>query len=111
MAMKNICTNTLSSSFISYTVITSTGISLKWNRLGLVLIFLGLVAGGIVWAFLVSLRFWYLVSNVPGKDIGEPIWILDPEFTLIAAVPGLLLALYGFYVAVIEENRRISNTP
>jgi len=83
---------------------------LKSNKLGPILIFLGLIGGGILWTFLVSLRFWYLINNVPGKDIGEAIWVLDPEFTLIAAVPGLLLALYGLYVAAIEENKKISNT-
>ncbi|TFG12910.1 hypothetical protein EU537_08055 [Candidatus Thorarchaeota archaeon] len=83
---------------------------MKSNKLGPILIFFGLIGGGILWAILVSLRFWYLVNNVPGKDIGEAIWVFDAEFTLLAAVPGFLLTLYGLYITAVDENQSVSKS-
>jgi hypothetical protein len=64
------------------------------------LVALGVFGGGLLWMMLIGLRFEYLVTVVySGYDPGEAIWALDPVFTLIAAVPGVLLSFAGLIMS------------
>lgn len=66
-------------------------------RLGPQLVFIGIFGGGLLWLFACVARFDYLINEVyNGGGPGEAIWIIDPVFTIIAALPGLFLVLFGF---------------
>jgi hypothetical protein len=68
---------------------------LRRTPMGPTLVFLGIFGGGLLWMVLTGLRFEYLITNVYHGDPGEAIWSLDPLFTVIAAVPGLILVFVG----------------
>jgi hypothetical protein len=69
--------------------------------LGPFLVALGVFGGGLLWLILIGFRFEYLITVVyNGYDPGEAIWTLDPMFTLIAAVPGVLFTLTGLIVSL-----------
>ena len=74
---------------------------LKRIPLGPALVFLGVFGGGILWLILIGLRFDYLITEVyNGGGPGEAIWSLDPLFTILAAIPGIILVLVGLIVSV-----------
>ncbi|MHA1485328.1 MAG: hypothetical protein ACTSPR_08425, partial [Candidatus Thorarchaeota archaeon] len=73
---------------------------LKRIPLGPALVFLGVFGGGLLWIVLVGLRFAYLITEVYNGDPGEAIWSLDPLFTILAAIPGIILVLVGLIVSV-----------
>jgi len=68
--------------------------------LGPAFVSLGIFGGGFLWIVLTGLRFDYLITNVYHGDPGEAIWSLDPFFTVIAAVPGLILVFVGIILSV-----------
>ncbi len=62
---------------------------------------LGIFGGGLLWVVLVQLRFDYLITEVyDGGGPGEAIWSIDPLFTILAAIPGLILVFVGLIVSV-----------
>jgi cation transport ATPase len=63
--------------------------------LGPALVFLGIFGGGLLWIVLIGLRFDYLINEVYDGDPGEAIWSLDPLFTMLAAIPGVVLVFAG----------------
>ncbi|MFW9974008.1 MAG: hypothetical protein ACFFDQ_01900 [Candidatus Thorarchaeota archaeon] len=67
--------------------------------MGPALVSLGIFGGGFFWLVLTGLRFDYLITNVYHGDPGEAIWSLDPLFTVIAAVPGLILVFVGIILS------------
>ena len=74
---------------------------LKRIPLGPALVFLGVFGGGLLWLVLCGLRFDYLITEVyNGGGPGEAIWSLDPLFTMLAAIPGMILVFAGFIVSV-----------
>jgi len=74
---------------------------LKRIPLGPALVFLGVFGGGLLWLVLIGLRFNYLITEVyNGGGPGEAIWSLDPLFTILAAIPGIILVLVGLIVSV-----------
>jgi len=74
---------------------------LKRIPLGPALVFLGVFGGGLLWLVLIGLRFDYLITEVyNGGGPGEAIWSLDPLFTILAAIPGIILVLVGLIVSV-----------
>ena len=74
---------------------------LNQSRLGPFLTFIGVFGGGIFWLIACGLRFDYLVNEVYNDpNPGEAIWAMDPVFTILAAVPGLVLFLIGFMIAI-----------
>lgn len=75
-------------------------LELRRIPLGPALVSLGIFGGGLFWIVLTGLRFDYLVTNVYLGDPGEAIWSLDPLFTIIAAVPGLILVFFGIIFSV-----------
>ena len=89
---------------------------MKRVLLGPVLVFLGIFGGGFLWLVLIGIRFEYLITVVyDGADPGEAIWALDPIFTILAAVPGIILALIGLslslkssYEQPIETKSKVS---
>jgi len=65
------------------------------------LVLLGVFGGGLLWIILIELRFWYLITEVyNGGGPGEAIWSLDPLFTILAAIPGIILVFVGLIVSV-----------
>jgi hypothetical protein len=63
--------------------------------------FLGIFGGGLLWLVLVGLRFDYLISEVyDGGGPGEAIWSIDPLFTILAAIPGIILVFAGLFVSI-----------
>jgi hypothetical protein len=73
---------------------------LKRPPLGPTLFFLGVFGGGPLWLVLVGLRFDYLISEVyNGGGPGEAIWSIDPLFTILAAVPAMILVFVGLIVS------------
>lgn len=74
---------------------------MKRFPIGPLMVFSGIVGGGLLWLVLCGLRFDYLVSEVyNGSSPGEAIWALDPIFTIAAALPGGLLVFAGFFVSL-----------
>ena len=73
---------------------------LKRIPLGPALVFLGVFGGGLFWLVLCGLRFDYLITEIYNGDPGEAIWSLDPLFTTLAAIPGIILVLVGLIVSV-----------
>jgi len=74
---------------------------LKRIPLGPALVFLGVFGGGLLWLVLIGLRFDYLITEVyNGGGPGEAIWSLDPLFTILAAIPGIILVFVGLIVSV-----------
>lgn len=74
---------------------------MKRIPLGPGLVFLGVFGGGLLWLVLIGLRFDYLITEVyDGGGPGEAIWSLDPLFTILAAIPGIILVLVGLIVSV-----------
>ena len=74
---------------------------MKRFPLGPVLVFLGVFGGGLLWLILIGLRFDYLINEVySGGGPGEAIWTLDPLFTILAAIPGIILTFVGLIVSV-----------
>jgi hypothetical protein len=73
---------------------------LKRIPLGPTLVFIGVFGGGLLWIFLCGLRFDYLITEVYNGDPGEAIWSLDPLFTILAAIPAIILILVGLIVSV-----------
>lgn len=74
---------------------------LKRLPLGPVLVLLGVFGGGLLWIVLVGLRFWYLITEVyNGGGPGEAIWSIDPLFTIVAAIPGIILVFVGLIVSI-----------
>jgi len=74
---------------------------LKRIPFGPALVFLGVFGGGLLWLVLIGLRFDYLITEVyNGGGPGEAIWSLDPLFTILAAIPGIILVLVGLIVSV-----------
>ncbi len=74
---------------------------MKRLPLGPVMFFLGIFGGGLLWLVLVGLRFDYLITEVyDGGGPGEAIWSIDPLFTILAAIPGLILVFVGLIVSV-----------
>lgn len=59
----------------------------------------GIFGGGLLWLLATSIWFDYLIANVYMGDPGEPIWVLDPIFTLIAALPGIFISLLGLVIS------------
>ncbi len=77
------------------------GSKLKRLPLGPVLVFLGIFGGGLLWLVLTGLRFDYLISEVyNGGGPGEAIWSIDPLFTMLAAIPGIILVFVGLVISV-----------
>lgn len=76
---------------------------LNQSRLGLLLVFIGIFVGGLFWLIACGLRFDYLVNEVyGGGGPGEAIWAMDPVFTILAALPGLVLFLIGLHIVVLN---------
>lgn len=75
------------------------------DSIGPILVISGYVLGGTIWFILVALRFDYLVHNVPGYDIGEAIWALDPLFTVLAGLPGLTVVVLGLMISAWEARK------
>lgn len=73
---------------------------MKRIPLGPALVFLGVFGGGLLWLVLIGLRFDYLITEVYNGDPGEAIWALDPLFTILAAIPGIILVFVGLIVSV-----------
>ena len=74
---------------------------LKRIPLGPALVFLGVFGGGLLWLVLCGLRFDYLITEIyNGGGPGEAIWSLDPLFTMLAAIPGIILVLVGLIASV-----------
>lgn len=74
---------------------------MKRIPLGPVLVFLGVFGGGLLWLVLIGFRFDYLITEIyNGGGPGEAIWSIDPLFTILAAIPGLILVFIGFIVSV-----------
>ena len=74
---------------------------MKRIPLGPALVFLGVFGGGLLWLVLIGLRFDYLITEVyNGGGPGEAIWALDPLFTILAAIPGIILVFVGLIVSV-----------
>ncbi len=59
---------------------------------------LGLVA----WSFGANMLFQYLIAEVYNGDPGEPIWVLAPEYALLALIPASFL-LYGSCVLLFSR--------
>jgi hypothetical protein len=59
---------------------------------------IGIFGGGLIWILACGVRFDYLVQEVYGYDPGEPIWVLDLSFTLLATIPGVFISLLGIGV-------------
>ncbi len=74
---------------------------MKRISLGPALVFLGIFGGGLLWIVLIGLRFDYLITEVYNDGPGEAIWSLDPLFTMLAAIPGIILVFVGFIVSVL----------
>ncbi len=70
------------------------------HNLGPLLALIGIFGGGFLWFILCGLRFDYLVQNVFHGDPGEAIWALDPLFTILAALPSIVLLLVGFVLSL-----------
>jgi len=73
------------------------------SRFGPILVFSGIFGGGLFWLIACILRFDYLVNEVyNGGGPGEAIWAIDPVFTILAALPGLVLFLIGLHIVVLN---------
>lgn len=79
--------------------------------MGPMMVFIGLFGGGLLWLILCGARFDFLIHNVYHGDPGEAIWGLDPIFTLLAAIPGITLALIGLILSLVPRiaDRAIMN--
>jgi len=72
---------------------------LNQSKLGPILVFIGIFVGGPFWLFACVLRF-DIDDVINYGDPGEAIWAIDPVFTILAALPGLVLFLKGFVIAI-----------
>jgi hypothetical protein len=68
------------------------------SNIGRLLVIIGIFGGGLIWILACGVHFDYLVQEVYGYDPGEPIWVLDPSFTLLATTPGLFISILGIAV-------------
>jgi hypothetical protein len=83
---------------------------LKQSDIGRVLVFIGIFGGGIIWILACIIHFDYLVHEVYSYDPGEPIWVLDPSFTLLATTPGLFISVLGIAVLTsVPQTERYMN--
>ncbi len=66
---------------------------MQTRRWGIFLIIIGAL-GLVAWSFGADMLFQYLVTEVYNGDPGEPIWVLAPEYVLLALIPTSFL-LFG----------------
>ena len=72
------------------------------SRIGPFLTLIGIFGGGLLWLLACSYRYHYLTEPYTGAPefSGESIWALDPVFTVLATLPGLILFFIGLIIAV-----------